>query len=35
MRLRDKLELRAAINLIINVIERLSDIILKFITKNK
>lgn len=34
MRLRDKLEIRALVNLIISVIERLAEVLLKF-RKNK
>lgn len=34
LRLRDKLEIRAFVNLIISVIERLTNVILKFSSKN-
>ena len=34
LRLRDKLEIRALVNLIISVIERLASVILKFSPKN-
>lgn len=35
MRLRDKLEIRALVNLIIGAIERLAAVILKFSDKKK
>ena len=35
LKLRDKLQIRALVNLIISVIERLSSVLLKFSNKNK